>query len=87
VDALGDGLEHLNVNGCGRAIVPVILEFVFAENTFGTLERYKGKSRVRGDARNNRTDIEGEYRCVHVDLVWVEDGWIHRWREDGIWEP
>jgi hypothetical protein len=87
VDALGDGLEYLDVNSRGRAIVPVVLEFIFAENTFGTLEGCKRKSRLHGDARNNRTNIEGEYRSVHVDLVWVENRRVLERREDGIWEP
>ena len=86
VDALGDGLEYLDVNGRSRAVVSVILEFLFADYTLGTLEGCKGKTCLRCDARNNRTDIEGEYRCVHVDRVRVEDVWIFGRREDGIWE-
>jgi hypothetical protein len=80
VDALGDGLEHLNVNGRRRAIVPVILEFIFADNTLGTLKKCKGKSRLHSDARNNRADVEGEYRGVHIDIIWVENGRILRRR-------
>lgn len=40
-----------------------------------------------GDARDDRTDVEGEDGGVHVYVVWVEDGRILGSRKDGIGKP
>jgi hypothetical protein len=86
VDAFGDGLEHLDVDGRGRAIVPVILEFVVADDALRTLEACESEGRLDRDARDNRTDVEGEDRRVHVYCVWVEDRRVLGCGKDGIWK-
>lgn len=32
MDTFGDGMEHLDVDGCGRAVVPVVLELAIASD-------------------------------------------------------
>jgi hypothetical protein len=83
----GNGLEHLDVNGGGWAIVPVVLEFIVADDALWTFEACESEGRLEGDARDNGTDVEGEDRCVHVYLVRVEDGGVFGYRKDRIWEP
>jgi len=91
VDAFGDGLEHLDVDGRGRAVVPVVLEFVVVvaidDDALGTFEGREGEGRLGGDARDDRTDVEGEDGRVHVHLVWMEDRRVLERGEDGIGQP
>ena len=90
MDAFGDGLEHLDVEGRGRAVVSVIREFTVipvvaaVDGAFGTFERCENEGRVGGDARDDRTDVEGEDGRVHVHLVRVQDRWVLERGEDGI---
>ena len=84
VDAFGDSLEHLDVDGRRRAVVPIILEFVVADDGLGPFEGREGEGRLGGDARDDRTDVEGEDGRVHVHFVWVEDRRVLDWGEDGI---
>ena len=90
VDAFGDGLEHLDVDGRGRAVVPVILEFEFVvagSDALGTFEGREGEGRLGGDARDDRADVEGEDGRVHVHFVRIEDRWVFERGEDGIGQP
>jgi len=87
VDAFGDGLEHLDVDGRGRAVVPVILEFEFVVacgDALGTFEGREGEGRLGCDARDDRTDVEGEDGWVHVHFVRIEDRRVLERGEDGI---
>ena len=86
MDAFGNSLKHLYVDGRGRAIVPVILEFVVTYDALRTLEACESEGRLDGDARDNRTDVEGEDRRVHVYFVWVEDRGVLGCGKDGIWK-
>ena len=93
MDAFGDGLEHLDVEGRGRAVVPVIREFAVVvvaateDSAFGTFEGCEDEGRLGGDARDDRTDVEGEDGHVHVHLVRVEDRRVLERGEDGIGQP
>ena len=90
MDAFGDGLEHLDVDGRGRAVVPVILEFEFVVaggDALGTFEGREGEGRLGGDARDDRADVEGEDGRVHVHLVRIEDRRVLERGEDGIGQP
>lgn len=84
MDALGDSLEHLDVDGRGRAIVPVVLEFVVVGDALKTFEGRDGEGRLGGDARDDRTDVEGEDGRVHVHFVWIEDRRVLERGKDGV---
>lgn len=87
MDAFRDGLEHFDVNGRGRAVVPIVLEFVIAGDAPRMLEACEGESHLDGDAWDDRTDVEGEDGRVHVHVVRVEDRGVLNWGKDGTWEP
>jgi hypothetical protein len=87
VDAFGNGLEHLDVDGRGRAVVPVVLKFVIADDALRTFEAGEAERRLGGDARDDRVDVKGEDGRVYVHVVRVEDGGILGRGKDGIGQP
>jgi len=87
VDAFGNGLEHLDVDGRGRAVVPVVLKFVIADDALRTFEAGEVERRSGGDARDDRVDVKGEDGRVYVHVVRVEDGGILGRGKDGIGQP
>jgi hypothetical protein len=87
VNALGDGLEHLDVDSRGRAIVSVVLEFAVIGDALRTFDGRQGEGRMGGDARNDRTYVKGENGRIHIHGVWVEDWGVLGWGKNRIWEP
>ena len=80
-------MEHLDVDGRGRAVVPIVLEFVVPGDALGVFEGREGTGRLDGNARYDRTDIEGEDGRVRVHFVRVEDRGVLGRGEDGIGQP
>ena len=73
VDALGDGLEDLEVDEGGGAVVAVVLVLGVADDAVRALVRGERERRGARDARHDLLRVEGEDGGVDADLVRVQD--------------
>lgn len=67
VDPFAYWLEDLDVECCGAAVVPIVVDVDVVVVLF------EGSWRSAGYAWDDGVDVEGEDGLIGVDLVWMED--------------
>jgi len=75
VDALGDGLQDLDVDGRDAPVVAVVVVLSTALDPCGPPLRAQLQRRLTRDGRHDAVHVEAQDRRVGVDVVIVEQLW------------